>query len=1205
MSVRFVLGRAGSGKTHYCLESIRSELSQSATGAPLIWLVPEQASLQADRSLLGTASLTSVFRAQVLSFRRLAHRVLVEVGGAVHPTVSPFGKQMLLRALLTDLAPNLQLFNKVADLPGFLGRLVSTLRELSQYGVDVEILKDLTNKIQQQGQGQTPLMRKVADLSVILSDYRDRIAGSFTDPDQHLDLLMMRLERSELVKGARVWVDGFSGFTPQEYKVLAALFRHAEQVEIALCLDPSEVLDRDLQAENLDESRLFHQTEETYLALCDIAKRTGAEILPPRRLEENGSHGKCPPRRFVQSPDLAHLERMLFEVFPETFEGVPPSIRLVEAADPRDEVNLVAAEILRLCREENYRFRDIAVIVRNLDAYSGAIEAGFGMYGIPVFVDRRRSISYHPLVELVRSAVRIVSRDWNSEAVFHYLKTDLVTLEPDSAQPLAELPGQTQTLSRDDVDELENYVLAHGIRGARWRDDTLWEYHRHQSLGDSSESDEPSEQEKVDLARINWIRAHATAALKRYEQSVRARMEGEHITVRDATECLYCLLEDIKVPETLERWARELETEATEPALLGNPREAASEHRQVWGIVVDILDDLVEALSDSKYTLKEYAEVLEAGLGELDLGMTPPKVDQVVVGSADRSRQPDLKAAFVLGLTEFDFPYVHSEDAIFSDDERASLKSLGVRLLPPTGTQLQCERYLGYIAFTRARDFLWLSYPAADLESKKKNLSPFIKQLLRCFPKLSISRRNESDPARALQITNPTQLAESLARCLRKPPKSQQEERWVALYNQTVQIPQLKQQISKVLSSLLYRNTPSLSIDLVEKHFGDRLFASVSALETYAACPFQHFCSYTLRLKERQRFKLEPSDLGTFYHAALSSIINESLGKKISEQPLEQIEQILGDAVQSLAGELKGEILLSSSRNKHITAAVNRILRDLLRALRCADERSAFVPAAAEIEFGGGSLPALRLDLEHSRQLILRGRIDRIDLARSEGGHMVARVLDYKMNPKRLSLCGIQYGLDLQLVTYLLVLKNNNPILNLAQPVEPVGAFYLPIQRKIKPVVHPESEPSPQEQEYYTPYKARGIFSADCHRLLESGVQKDAVFNSFYVNKTGDLGKLDNTDPVEREALAWILQQAEKSLCHFGTRILNGRIDIRPYRIGATRPCTYCRHSPVCRFEAGLQPYRELYAKSKRKILEDWKNSGNNTPLENSVSSDE
>ncbi|HNT35461.1 MAG TPA: PD-(D/E)XK nuclease family protein, partial [bacterium] len=769
-----------------------------------------------------------------------------------------------------------------------------------------------------------------------------------------------------------------------------------------------------------------------------------------------------------------------------------------------------------------------------LEVYSALIEAGFAVHGIPTFIDRRRPITYHPLVELVRSAVRIISRDWPSEEVFHYLKTDLIAVDPAAHEPQSNSPESPEMLSREAVDELENYVLAHGIRGSRWRDDAPWDYRRQYSLGEQTSRDELEvEKEKVDVERINLHRACATAALKRFEQTVRNAINDRLVSVRTITEALYALLEDLRVPQTLERWAQELESLATSPSSLKNTRELASEHRQVWNIIVELFDDLVETLGDKQYTLTDYADILEAGLGALSLGLTPPKVDQVVVGSADRSRQPDLRAAFVLSLTESDFPLVRSEDAIFTDDERSRLKSLGIPLMPSTGLQLQGEKYLGYIAFTRAREYLWLSYSAADLEGKKKIPSPFISQILRCFPKLSVTRKEDDEQDLKLRITSAVRLAETLAGHLRPSPKPQNSAFWIALYNEAVQVPEIRDKMRHVLSSLIYRNAPSLNFDLVKEHFGDRLLGSVSALETYAACPFQHFSRYTLKLTPRDKFQIEPSDLGTLYHAALRSVVSQIPGQKISTLTQQEIDDMLTKTVASLVVELKGEILLSSSRNQHITSAVNRILRNLLRALRQADELSAFVPLATEIEFGKSPLPALRIDLGNSREMLLRGRIDRVDGAESETG-LAARVLDYKMNAHKLELCDIMSGLDLQLIAYLLVLKKCGHLLSKGQPLEPVGAFYLPIQRKIKDTKNPKDEPAPDEKEYFASYKARGVFAAPYYNLLERSVQKEATFASFFVKTDGTLGNLIKTDPVESEMLTRIMEETEKKLSFLG-----------------------------------------------------------------------
>ena len=456
MSVQFILGRSGSGKSYHCLESVRSELSRSAQGEPLILLVPEQATFQMEQALLTDGSLVGYNRANVVSFGRLAQLILQQTRPSSLNPLSEQGKQMILRRLVQEEQSKLTIFGQSENRSGFIVRLSGIISELRQYQkTPQELLEQRERLLSGADPVLLPLANKLADLAVIYQAYLDYVDQRFVDPDDYLDLMSPRCGEAKILRKARVWVDGFAGFTPQQFHALLSVIEHAERTQITLCLDPASEQFQlaglsGNEPADLDDTDLFHPTLETYHRLMRRLEQAHYAIDPAIILSGGGG-GSSRPGRFMRSGQLAQLEANLFgrgngagssatnrQQPAKQQENVQPSpasndndrcangdIIIAKAANRRIEVQGVAREILRLCREKNYRFRDIAVILRDFNDYQELVEGCFEDHGIAYFIDQRRSVRHYPLIEMLRSALLIISSDFQSEHVLAYLKTDL------------------------------------------------------------------------------------------------------------------------------------------------------------------------------------------------------------------------------------------------------------------------------------------------------------------------------------------------------------------------------------------------------------------------------------------------------------------------------------------------------------------------------------------------------------------------------------------------------------------------------------------------------------------------------------------------------------------------------------------------------------------------------------------------------------
>jgi len=1144
MSVRFILGRAGSGKTHLCLTEILEEVRRAPDGPALILLVPDQATYQMERALLGAEGVDGFVRVCPYSFARLSHRIFGEIGGAPLPVLDDLGKQMFLASVMRDVRSDLCVYGTSSRRVGFVESVARCIAEFHWYGKGPEDVRLEAERRRNEAGGDTPLSLKLLDLARIYKGFQRKIEGRFVDGDGALAVLAERLPESAWIKGARVWVDGFSGFTPQEYGVLAALIRTVDTFSISLCLDP-RCLPESL--EDLDALSAFHPSEETYLRLRD-ALPPEVERLPTVTLPAGGADRP----RFASRPDLAALEAGFFARGVRAYEGRPSGVRLVEAPDRRAEVREVARDILRRAREDGTRYRRMAVIVRDLEPYADLVRSIFSEHGIPFFLDERRSVAHHPLVELVRCAVRVVATGWPTDVVLQYLKTDLVP-------GLSASPEPRGTPERLPVDDVENYALAFGVRGAQWRTEEPWAKRalRPEDAGD------PSPDERAALERVDAARRNALRELVAFDAKVR---DGRP-AVCEVMEALYTLLNALGVRQRLIAWAAEVR-ERGDPA-------TAEEHATVWKNVVGLLEGLESALGDEVLPLREILDILEAGLSSLRLGLIPPTVDQVTVGSVERSRHPELQVAYVLGVGDGSFPRARHEDPILSDQDRDRLHGTGFELAPSAGRELHRERYFAYIAFTRARDGLWVSYPRADEEGAELLPSAFVRRFEQLFPDLPVERlERDTGPRRPEDVVRVEDLAEAVNRGARTAPHDPSRVWWLRGLDRLLDTRGVREALGKTLPALTYRNFPTLQRLTAAALYGNTLRCGVVGLEGFARCPFQYFARYGLGLEERPEFELGPPDLGSLYHEVLRRFFERTCTEGLRWADLDSgaARTIVREELEKAVPTLKADVLRASERNKALLEDAGRALEEYVEILLVHAQRTDFEPVAAEVNFRD----APDLDLGERRRLKIRGRIDRVDAVPASRPPLV-RVVDYKSSKRTLELWRVEAGLDLQLTTYLLALRDRPGLVGRPEAVIPAGAFFARLRAPIRTVKETPEE-NTDEPPGLGEFRLRGVYRADVARVLDRTVVPSgkSATHSMYVNKDGSLGRIGTTDALPGAGLDRLVDRTVERLRAVGRGIVDGRVAVEPYRVGTESACPFCPYMSVCRFEPPENGYRVL-----------------------------
>lgn len=1168
MSLQFIIGRSGSGKSNMILDAITSKLREEPVGSPLILIAPEQGTFQIERAILQTPGIRGTLRTQVLGFRRLALRVMQETGGSALVPINEEGKKMLLYKIMRRRKDELRLYGHAGDQLGLIDEINSLYTEMKKYNTKFSTLEDHLRFLESSASESPLLKNKLHDLNILYREFDEELSKLYIDAEDHVLKLTEGAQESSYLKGAHIWIDGFHTFTPQEYSAIGELLRTVSSLTVALTLD--RPYDDGIPPHELN---LFQPTAMTYMKLRALAESIGVEVEPTKLLDVR------PYPRFQHSETLSYLESAYERRISWPGETPPSdltrSLSLHVAGGRRAEIVGAAREMVRLVREEGARWRDMALFVRNLGDYEHMIGPVFEEYSIPHFLDQKTSVLHHPLIEFIRAALDVVLKYWKYEDVFRCVKSEF----------LLPMDG---SLTREDMDALENYVLASGIHGHRWTDGHPWKSAPSLSL-DADEKTENLTENKT-LLSLEKCRAAVTGPLFAFEKRLKkAKTAAEMCTA------VYQLLEDIDAPRRLDLMAHHSLRD-------GHPQEAM-EHRQLWTAILELLDQIVEMMGEEELGSLLFAGVLETGLKDLKLALVPPSLDQVLIGSTDRTQTSHVRHVFLLGINEGIMPANLQEKGVLSDQERMRLGEIGMNLAPGITRRLLDERFLIYGALSSASTSLWLSYPSADENGGALLPSEVIRHVKRIFPSLEeqfISEGPAVSDAEELQLEYVSRPAPALAMLIRqlRSWKSGKEISpiWWSVLAWFKEQPEWSGKVSRLLESLDYRNqVTSLKPSTSRKLYGKVLRTSVSRMEKFSACPFSHFASHGLKLKERRMYRLKAPDIGQLFHSALSSMAitfkeqNRSWGSLTPEECIREADV----AVEELIPKLQGEILLSSKRYGYISRKLKNIVGRASVILGEQSRRGNFEPVGLELDFGPGQpLPPLKFELPNGSVMEIVGRIDRVDMAEGERG-ILLRVIDYKSSQTDLKLHEVYYGLSLQMLTYLDVLLTSAEVW-LGRPALPAGTLYFHVHN---PLIQSSNDLSREdaEIEMLKRFKMKGLLLADRDVIAQMDGQLERGHSDILpVALKADGGFYSSASVATQEQWRTLIGSVRHAITDIGTRITDGDVAIAPYRLGTQTACTHCDYKPVCRFEESLEgsAYNVLNKPGKDKVWELLEESG-------------
>lgn len=1106
MSLQFILGSSGAGKSTLLYEKVIKE-SMMQPDKNFIVLVPEQFTMQTQKDLVTSHPKKGIMNIDVLSFGRLAHRVFEEVGGNDKIILDDVGKNFILRKIAKQYEGQLTVIGNNIKKPGYISEVKSVISEFTQYNIGADTFEKIMNA---PGVSKS-LYYKLQDIKKLYEGFFAYLKGKYITGEELLDVLCQVASKSEILKGSVVVLDGFTGFTPVQNQLLKELMRICHKVIVTATIDPKEnpyVYQHPYQ--------LFALSKQMLSSLIQIAKEQqivveDSVILPAQ-----------PVKRYESNEPMAFLEAHLFRHRVGSYEKEQQEISIHACSNPRAEVIYAAGEIRRLVREYGYRYRDIGVIVSDMTVYADEIVYLFEKFNIPVFMDYKRNVLLNSFVEYVRSLLAMVEDNFSYEGVFRFLRTGLFPMEG------------------AEIDELENYVIALGIKGYKsWQQPFL---RRKKGM------------EESELTRLNGMRRKFVEEL----DSLVLLLKQRRKTVRDVTQAIYEFLVKEGMQQKLKEYEHSFETRQ-ELAL-------AKEYGQVYRILIELFDQFVELLGEEYISLKEYSELLDAGLAEAKIGVIPPSIDQVTAGDLKRTRLNHIKALFVLGANDAYLPGKLGGQGLLSEGDRSCLQKERIALAPGPKEEAYIQKFYLYLQMTKPSKYLSISFSKITAGGTALRPAYLIGEIKKLYPRIQIA--NEEERAVQDRELTPEIGMELLIEAIRKNKTLSKE--YEELYTWFRSNPLYQEKLLELLKAGEHQcKFAALDPKIAEALYGESLQASVTRLENYAACPFLQFAGYGLQLNERQEYEFQALDIGNIFHKAM-----ELFSGKVSNLPggWSQItddvrKELVEESVEESIVDYENTILYSSARNEYMITRLKRLLNRTTWALVWQLAKGDFVPDGYEVSFG-------------------HGKIDRIDICEEED-KVYVKVIDYKTGSKSFDITSLYYGLQMQLFVYLEEALKLEQKKYPGKTMIPAGIFYY----QMKDPMVDKMEKEAVEKAILSELRMDGLVNENeaVIQHLDRNLQGSSSVIPVSRNKSASLSALSKTATSEEFDL--MLSHVKEKMNEMNRGIKKGNIVPSPYEYGNATGCDFCKFKAVCGFDRTMDgyEYRRIRKMKKEEIFEKMK----------------
>lgn len=863
-----------------------------------------------------------------------------------------------------------------------------------------------------------------------------------------------------------------------------------------------------LESKNKDND-IFYTNKKTVSKIINLANNNGIQIENPVYLD------KC--YRFKNN-ELKHLEENLYKTPYKKYDGEVKNISLFLSSNPYSEIEHIAGKIVELVRDNELRYKDISIITKNIDDYASLAKAIFSKYDIPIFIDKKKDLSQDILIKYVLAILEIFAKNWDYEDVINYIKLGFCDI------------------TDEEIFKIENYARRWGIKYNKW-------YSKDWTIGE-------------DIADLNRIRKLIVKPLLNFKNNLESKK-----TVKQITRILYQFLIENNIQEKLIRKAEQIE----------NTEEIKSEYIASWNLLMEILDEIVLIFGDDDITFEKYAQTLKIAFSENNLGAIPASMDQVVIGDVNRSRSKKTKVIFIIGLNDGVFPSASREEGFINDTDRETLKDKDIMLAKTTKDNIYEENFNIYKAFTTAEQSLYLSYSSSSSDGNALKPSTLIYKIKKIFNNL----QEKSDIIKREDIiTNKKATFEALLTNLRDFNEGKEiHPIWFDVYKIYSNDSEWKEKLEKSIKAQNYTNRPEkITKENLEKIYGDTIFTSISRLEQYRKCPFSFYLKYGLNINEKDTFQIKSIDTGTFMHDTIDSFFGKIQDENINIKEItdEELERIVKEIIEEKLKLDKNYIFTSSAKFKTLTKRLIRVLIKSMKYIVESIRKSDFEILGHEIEFGKvGGYPAIEIKLDDGKKVEITGKIDRVDVLKTEDGKYV-RIIDYKSSIKDIDLDEVMAGLQIQLLTYMDAITKIEDFM-------PAGVLYFNL---IEPLIRANRNTTEDdiEEQIRKQFKMRGIVLSDINiiRKMDKDLGKGSSnIVPVYIDSKGNISEAKSSC-ANMDEFNKLQEYTIKTVKEIAKEIFEGNIDIKPYYKNKKTGCDYCNYKSICGFNTGNNKYNYI-----------------------------
>lgn len=1123
--LKIFYGRSCVDKENFIYKSMRDGLNDAEK---VILLVPEQFTLEAEKSLLTALGAKGMIDIEVLSISRLSSRIFEELGGGRRRSVDKYGRHMLMTKIIDEKKDSLRLYKGMASVSSFVAMANDMIYEMKQYDKTADDISKIIEGMSE----DSILKRKLEDIHTIYSDYEEYMKDRYLDGEDITSLLISKLASSKLVRRSIFWVDGFDYFTPKNIGLMGELMVHSKGLNVVFTSDTSCADSEAFEITQLMMHRLSHKaaelgTECEIKKMPEVIRKTGDGIaalekalyaIPFEPYRAKASH---------ESHNVTGEER-------ENIRQSAPDIKLVKAANVYAEAETAAAEVMHLTRDKGMRYRDIVLICNDMEGRASIIKRVFDEYGIDIFMDRKRSVLQNPTVAFILYLLDTVQKGMRSSDVLGMLKTAMTDV------------------SAEQIEELENYAIKYKIKGSKWK-----------KTFDRGEF----EYEPERLAEIENTRAYAAGMIGAFEKGFKKAK-----TAADKTAELYAFLRDtVHMPQRIEELVKE-EREA-------GHYEAADEAAQIWKISVNLLEQINSIIGEEEISAESFAAILKSGFEAVEIGVLPPAADGLMMGTMQRTRIGNIRALLVLGANEGILPSGSFGESLLNDDEKQRLFKENIEVSKLDELKAKEERLGIYKNLTKPSEYLYMSCSLADAEGNKQRTSSVFDKLARIFPENEIQadiiEQQQADKAILAEtrgaeecgsgmnlLQSSRSALKHLTRALRKNTEGERlDSQWQAVLDWYKQ--EDIKDLALVSDGLFFENREERFgksvVDGLYKSNDGSLTVSPSALEKYSRCAFAHFITYGLKPEERRVFEVAGREIGDIYHQCLMEV-SEKLTQKGIEVTAEcspwmtiereSIEKMVSDFVDAEAANYRGGIFQSGAEEEYRKERIKGVCSETAWALVNHVRQGEIASAAFEEAFGRSSAkPLAPIEVKIGGETAyIEGKIDRVDELR--GGRV--KIIDYKTGNEKFDVAEVRSGYRLQLMIYLKAAQEHKR--------GPAGVFYFKVDESLPPAGNKKS------------FKLDGVMVND-PEVIE-GIA--GVFDGFSEiapvrkDRQGNISGTSQGRLLSGEEFAELQQAVDDKLSELCGKLAEGRVAAEPMKARTATACDYCEYRSICLFDKAI-----------------------------------